>query len=98
MFDNNYNNQSQNKTHFVKKSKYKKNNKESKIIKSMHNNTITKSKSEVFEKLNIMTRRYYLIYFVKNNKNHLMQKTFSKFFFFNNFYIEVKKDVTKCFK
>ena len=64
----------------------------------MHNNTITKFKSEVFKKLNIMTRRYHLIYFNKNDKNRSMQKTFSNLFFFNDFYIKIKKDVAECFK
>ena len=98
MLDNNYNSQSQNKTHSVKKSRHKKINKKSKIMKSMHNDTITKSKSEIFERLNILTHRYYLTYFNKNDKDRSMQKTFSNLFFFNNFYIEVKKDVAKCFK
>ena len=98
MSDNNYNNQNQDKTHFVKKSRHKKNDKESKIIKSMYNDTITKLKSEVFKRLNIMARRYYLTYFNKDDKNRLMQKTFSNLFFFNNLYIEIKKDVAKCFK
>ena len=82
----------------MKKSRYKKNDKELKIMKSMYNDTITKSKSEVFERLNIMTRRYYLTYFNKNDKNRSIQKTFSNLFFFNNLYIKVKKNVAECFK
>ena len=77
---------------------HKKNDKESKIMQLMYNDTITKFKNKVFERLNIMTRRYYLTYFNKNDKNRSMQKTFSNLFFFNNFYIEIKKDVAECFK
>ena len=64
----------------------------------MHNNTITKSENEIFKRLNIIIRRYYLTYFNKNDKNHLMEKIFSNLFFFNDFYIEVKKDVIEYFK
>ena len=77
---------------------HKKNGKKSKIIQSVHNNTITKFKSEIFERLNIMARRYYLTYLNKDDKDRSMQKTFSNLLFFNNFYIEIKKDVAKCFK
>ena len=82
----------------MKKLKHKKNDKELKIMKSVHNDTITKSKNKIFERLNIITRRYYLIYFNKNDKNRSMQNIFSNLFFFNNLYIEVKKNVAKCFK
>ena len=72
MLDNNYNNQSQSKTYFVKKSKHKKYDKKSKIMKSVHNNIITKLKNEVFERLNIMICQYYLTYLNKNDKNRSM--------------------------
>ena len=66
--------------YFVKKSMHKKNDKESKIMQLMYNDMITKFKSEVFRRLNIMTRRYYLTYFNKDDKNRSMQKKFSNFF------------------
>ena len=55
-------------------------------------------KVEAFSKLNIITRRYYLVYLNKKNKDKFVQDIFSKFHFTDFLYIKVKKNIVKNLK
>ena len=55
-------------------------------------------KAEAFSKFNMMTRRYYLVYLNKKNKDKFVQDIFSELLFIDFLYIEIKKNVVKSFK
>ena len=64
----------------------------------LYTGTINMFKAKAFSKFNMMTRRHYLAYLNKKNKDKFVQDIFSELFFTDSFYIEVKKNVAKSFK
>ena len=79
--------------------KFKIKNKKIKNDKNiLYTKMINMFKVEVFNKLNMMIHHHYFVYLNKKNKDKFVQDIFSRFFFIDFLYIEVKKNVVKNFK